>query len=100
MWLNQHTNLLQAPAVTDYQQRMLNAKAVLAARGIYLEKPIVITEDEYVDGFSLSDAGLITGTANLGIVFVLPDQRRATTTAGTPLTETAKMLMAVTPNGI
>jgi hypothetical protein len=100
MWLGQHTNLLKAPAVTDYGQRMLNAKAVLAARGIYLEKPIVITEDEYVDGFSLLDAGLITGTVNVGIVFVLPDEKRATRTAGTPLTETAKMLMAVTPNGI
>ncbi|MFL5237526.1 MAG: hypothetical protein ACJ8EL_07975 [Rhizomicrobium sp.] len=47
--------------------------------------------------FSLTDAGLASG-----VVFVLPDQARATITISTPpaLVETAKMLMAVTPNGI
>jgi hypothetical protein len=103
MWLGNHGDLLAAPAVTDYNQRMLNAKAVLAARGIYLEKPIVITETEYEDGFSLADAGLITAGVNDGIVFVLPRQSRATLGAPpppAPLLETAKMLMAITPNGI
>jgi hypothetical protein len=100
MWTGAHSNLLKAPAVTDYGARSTNAKAAFAARGIYLKQPIVITEDEYEDGFSLADAGL---TVDEGVVFVLPRDRRATgatTSGGPPLLETAKMLMAVTPNGI
>jgi hypothetical protein len=103
MWLGNHGDLLAAPAPTDYTQRSVNAKAVLAARGIYLEKPIVITETEYEEGFSLADAGLLTAGVNDGIVFVLPRKSRATLGAPpppAPLLETAKMLMAITPNGI
>jgi hypothetical protein len=103
MWLGNHGDLLAAPAPTDYTQRSVNAKAALAARGIYLEKPIVITETEYEEGFSLADAGLRTAGVNDGIVFVLPRKSRATLGAPpppAPLLETAKMLMAVTPNGI
>jgi hypothetical protein len=81
----------------EYQQRSSRAKAALAARGIYLEQPIVITEDEFDDGFSLADAGL---SATNGVVFVLPRNTRPTTFGGPPLLETAKMLMAITPNGI
>lgn len=103
MWLGQHSNLLAAPAQTDYPARTANAKAAFAAKGVYLEKPIVITETEYEDGFSLADAGLVDASGkNNGVVFVAPDKERATTTISTPpsLLETAKMLMAVTPNGI
>src|SRR5262245_45125367 len=53
MWLGHHKNLLEAPNRTDYTQRSVNARQVLAARGILLNLPIVITEKEYVDGFSL-----------------------------------------------
>ena len=81
----------------EYQQRSSRAKAALAARGIYLEQPIVITEDEFDDGFSLADAGL---SATNEVVFVLPRKTRPTTFGGPPLLETAKMLMAITPNGI
>jgi hypothetical protein len=82
----------------SYASRKGAAKAALAARGIYIDYPIVVTEDEYEDGFSLQDAGL---PANKGIVFVLPRKERTTTTApAKPLLETAKMLMALTPNGI
>jgi hypothetical protein len=74
------------------------AKAALAARGIYLDHPIVITEDEYEDGFHLEGVGL---PADKGLVFVVPRKARATiTTPPKPLLETAKMLMAITPNGI
>ena len=100
MWTGAHANLLKAPAPTNYGPRSANAKAAFAARGIYLQQPIVITEDEFEDGFSLADAGL---TPAEGVVFVLPRDRRATgaaTTGGPPLLETAKMLMAITPNGI
>jgi hypothetical protein len=103
VWQNHHQDLLLAPAKTDYQKRSDNAKAVLAARGILLDKPIVITEQEYVDGFKLADA-LGSGSEKIGVVFVVPEKTRATigSTSGdpAPLLETAKMLMAVVPNGI
>jgi len=74
------------------------AKTALAARGIYLDHPIVITEDEYENGFHLAAAGL---PPDKGLVFVVPRKTRATiTTPPKPLLETAKMLMAITPNGI
>ena len=104
MWTGAHGNLITptAPGTTpaQYKARSNAAKTVLAARGIYLAEPIVVTETEYDDGFSLTDAGL---KAAEGVVFVLPRDRRATgasTAGGPPLLETAKMLMAITPNGI
>jgi hypothetical protein len=80
---------------SDYTGRSTRAQTALALRGVYLAWPIVITEDEYDDGFSLLDAGL---PADIGVVLVVPRKTRAT--PGKPLLETAKMLMAVTPNGI
>ena len=100
MWTGAHSDLLKAPNKNDYVKRSTNAKAAFEARGIYLKQPIVITEDEYDEGFSLLDAGL---TPDEGVVLVLPRDRRATgatTAAGPPLLETAKMLMSITPNGI
>ncbi|NOJ48755.1 hypothetical protein [Bradyrhizobium archetypum] len=82
---------------SDYKNRSDAAKSALEARGIYLAKPIVITEDEYDDGFSLADANI---PADTGVVLVVPRYARATNTPPKPLLETAKMLMAVTPNGI
>ena len=65
------------------------AQAELAARGFSLMNPIVIEESTYVAGYHApADA----------VVFVIPDPSRITT--GGPLLETAKLLMAVTPNGI
>jgi hypothetical protein len=102
IWLGQHGNLISPSGSTttpaQYQTRSDAAKTTLAACGIYLAKPIVLTEVEYQNGFSLADAGLDTSS----VVFVVPDTSRATTTSGAPpaLLETAKMLMAVTPNGI
>jgi hypothetical protein len=65
------------------------AKAELAARGFSLMNPIVIEESTYLGGYyAPADA----------VVFVIPDQSRITT--GGPLLETAKLLMALTPNGI
>jgi hypothetical protein len=87
------SNLTKGP----FAARSSAAQAALAARGIYLDHPIVVTEDEYEDGFSLADAGL---PADKGVVFVLPRKERATTTPPKPLLERAKMLMAITPNGI
>ncbi len=70
-----------------------NAKAELAERGIFLKNPVVITEDEYNDGYHMKDRN--------GVVFVLPNQARAVTPpSGETLLETARLLMACTPNGI
>lgn len=102
IWTGPANNPLITPSTgsiskPQYQARSTAAKAALAARGIYLELPIVITEDEFEDGFSLADAGL---SPTNGVVFVLPRNTRPTTFGGPPLLETAKMLMAITPNGI
>jgi len=65
------------------------AQAELAARGFSLMNPIVIEETTYLAGYHApADA----------VVFVIPDPSRITT--GGPLLETAKLLMALTPNGI
>ena len=70
-----------------------NAKAALADCGIYLSNPVVISENEYSDGYHLH--------APDGVVFVLPNyQRAASPPSGHTLLETAKLLMACTPNGI
>lgn len=79
-----------------YKAKLLdprNAKALLEARGFYLQKPVVITEDEYKNHHKISD--------DTEVVFVLPDERRVQ--AGQPgqnLLETARLLMACVPNGI
>jgi len=101
IWTGPANNPLITPStgsisMTQYLARLTAAKAALATRGNYLEKPIVITEDEYDAGFSLQDANI---DATIGVVFVLPRPTRPTL-AGPPLLETAKMLMAITPNGI
>jgi hypothetical protein len=101
MWTGSNTNLItpsgSGTTSAQYQTRSNNAKAALAARGLYLDHPIVITEDEFDDGFSLADAGM---SVSDGVVLVLPRTTRPTTVGGPPLLETAKMLMAITPNGI
>ena len=72
------------------KQRAQHAKKALDARGVNLTAPIVITEKEYYDGYTMENPA--------GVVFVLPDTARADTAK--PLLEAAKLLMACTPNGI
>jgi len=68
-------------------------KALLEARGFYLENPVVITEDEYNRHHRIKD--------DTEVVFVLPDERRVQAgRAGQNLLETARLLMACVPNGI
>jgi hypothetical protein len=100
IWTGPASNPLISPTgpgtqPSEYLARSGAAKTALEDRGIYLTSPIVITEDEYENGFSLASAAL---SVNDGIVLVVPRSTRAT--PGKPLLETAKMLMAVTPNGI
>jgi hypothetical protein len=82
----------------NFRNQLLNhntsfAKQELAARGVYLKAPYVITEAEYYGGFTLPVSD--------GVAFVLPDEPRTDTAPqGQTLLETAKLLMACTPNGI
>jgi hypothetical protein len=69
-----------------------SARVSLAARGIYLKSAVVITEDEYDNHYSIDDAD--------EVCFVLPNTSRITPRAGQSLLETARLLMATTPNGI
>jgi hypothetical protein len=61
----------------------------LPLRPIGLASPIVITEDEYNDGWESDN--------DEQVVFVLPNAARQ---SGVNLLETAKLLMACVPNGI
>jgi len=73
-------------------QRINHAQSALKQRGINLSSPIVLTEQEFYDGWLADNDD--------EVVFVVPNISRAVTTAGTPLLETAKLLMGCTPNGI
>ena len=73
-------------------QRSQAAKDALDDRGVHMTKPIVISEDEYYQGYTMADDN--------GVVFVLPNMGRADIAGGGTLLEVAKLLMACTPNGI
>jgi hypothetical protein len=72
-----------------------NAKALFATRGFHwngtTKKPVVISETEYNDGYTMHDAN--------ELVFVLPNHN-GTCPPGQNLLDTARLLMASTPNGI
>jgi hypothetical protein len=72
-----------------------SAQGLLAAWGFYFngttKKPIVISEDDYNKHYFMKDEN--------EVVFVLPDHD-GQCPPGQTLLETAKLLMACTPNGI
>jgi hypothetical protein len=68
------------------------AKTELDNRGIKLTRAVVLTEDEYNDGWQLDHPD--------EVAFVLPDPSRAQNLPAPQLLETAKLLMACVPNGI
>jgi len=71
-----------------------NAKALLAARGFYLNNnktPVVITERQYNEGYPMHHPN--------ELVFVLPDHD-GKCPPGQTLLDSARLLMACTPNGI
>jgi hypothetical protein len=61
--------------------------------GFNLERAVVISEDEYYAGYTVDQA-------NPEIVFVMPNMDRVRLHPASHLLETAKLLMATTPNGI
>jgi hypothetical protein len=82
----------------DFRKLLLdpaNAKAMFATRGFYWngtkKEPVVISEDDYDKGY--------TRKHHDQIVFVLPNHD-GTCPPGDNLLDTAKLLMAATPNGI
>ncbi|HUL88545.1 MAG TPA: hypothetical protein VLU23_10230 [Pseudolabrys sp.] len=90
-WIN---NGNYAGQLTDHTTNF--AKTELENRaGIKLKNPVVLTEDEYNDGWQM--------VGDDEVIFVLPDVSRVKKTAAdtsASLLETAKMLMACVPNGI
>jgi hypothetical protein len=82
---------------TNFRNQLLTdtafSKQALADRGVYLKAPVVITEDQYNNNYVQQDPD--------GVVFVLPNPPRTVAPPqGQSLLETAKLLMACTPNGI
>jgi hypothetical protein len=80
----------QASKVTDEAARL--AKTSLMGRGLYLQRAVVISEDEYNNGYQMGEPN--------EVVFVLPDHDLVEPRPGQSLLDTARLLMASTPNGI
>lgn len=72
-----------------------NAKALFAARGYFwnsaTKNPVVISEEDYTKGHIVEDDN--------DLIFVLP-KHDGNCPPGQTLLETARLLMACTPNGI
>jgi hypothetical protein len=68
-----------------------SVKSLLAARGLHLQNPVMIDEQTYYRDYEMKDDN--------EVVFVLP-QLPGDFPPGQPLLETARLLMAITPNGI
>jgi len=87
--------LLMGEDETKGEERRKAAKALFASRGFYWNGtskiPIVISENEYNAGWVL--------THQDELCFVLPNHD-GTCPPGQNLLETARLLMAATPNGI
>jgi hypothetical protein len=84
-------NGLKAKLLDHAHQNIVQQE--LANRGIFLSHPVVLTEGEYDQGWEQDNDD--------EVVLVLPNDGRKTAPVGAwTLLETAKLLMAVTPNGI
>jgi hypothetical protein len=68
------------------------ARVALAGRGFYLQRAVVIKESEHDNDYTMQHPN--------EVVFVLPNQDRVTPRPGQSLLDTARLLMACTPNGI
>jgi hypothetical protein len=80
---------------SNFRDLLLNnrqsVKSLLAARGFYLQNPVVIKEETYYQDYEMQDDN--------EVVFVLPQQPDALPPCQS-LLETARLLMSITPNGI
>jgi hypothetical protein len=80
------TKGMATPAAVAQATTAINA----AAPGYNLKRVVIISEDEHDNGYTMETPD--------DVVFVLPNFSRVT--AGANLLDTAKLLMACTPNGI
>jgi hypothetical protein len=89
-----HDTLLarEADDITVTPTAAREARLALAARGIHLQRAVVIRESEHDNDYTMQQPN--------EVVFVLPDLGRVIPRPGQSLLETAKLLMACTPNGI
>jgi hypothetical protein len=90
--------IIEAWRNDPFRNRLLSDKAFvkseLADRGIYLQNPVIINEDDYWNDRH-------TKASDDEIVLVLPnDSRPGQPKQGHTLLETARLLMACVPNGI
>jgi len=92
LWINEQGIYDKLINQNTETKRSKAAQDAFDDRGLHMTKPLVITEAEYYDGYTMEDAA--------GVVFVLPDAARANIAGKGTLLEVAKLLMACTPNGI
>jgi hypothetical protein len=96
-WANQEfrDSLLERESdnITVTPAAAKTAKQALAARGFHLKRAVVIKEAEYDANYTMQHPD--------EVVFVLPNHTRPGNPApGQSLLDTARLLMACTPNGI
>ena len=82
-----HPRGVATPAAVQQATAAINA----AVPGYNLNRAVIISEEEHDHGYTMQTPD--------DVVFVLPRASRVNA-AGTSLTQTAKLLMACTPNGI
>jgi hypothetical protein len=73
------------------QQAVNEATQKIRAAGFDLERAVIISEAEHDDNYAMEN--------DLEVVFVLPNENRVKNNP-TNILDTAKLLMACTPNGI
>jgi hypothetical protein len=73
------------------QQAVMEATQKIQAAGFDLDRAVIITEEEHDDDYTMEN--------DREVVFVLPRRNRLINNP-THLLDTAKLLMACTPNGI
>jgi hypothetical protein len=92
LWTDPKETLKRDAKGNPTTNALRDAKVVIntTATGLDLVCPVIITEEEHDNDYTMQDEN--------EVVFVLPRRERAGTSAN--LLETAKLLMACTPNGI
>jgi len=94
LWTNPQRVLQRGADGNPTQHAYDDATAAINAAGFDLERAVIISEEEHDNDYTMQ--------FDNEVVFVLPDRDRAKdpATSAPKLLETAKLLMACTPNGI
>jgi hypothetical protein len=93
-WANEEIQkqLLKRSGAAPTTEAVALATSMVNARGFNLKRAVVISEKEHDANYTMQ--------APDEVVFVLPDNTRLGMTPTKSLLDTAKLLMACTPNGI